>query len=424
MANAAAPAAAPSGPTVMRTVPATPMPPGASESETRSAFRSLLDTDPSTPNTLPKKPPAARQAPAARSNAPHTGGENADDLSDDDLGELPGAQGNQRQRQAPAEDGHEDADDRQQQRDDDAPPDDQEPDPDAGDPDFNPDGPDPEADDETFLNRRVKVTINGEEKVVPIKELQAGYQRHEDYSRKTNEVAQTRQQLQGGLEAIAHQQSALDQLLLHLANEVSSAMPQRPSSEQWDLLARDHPNDYQRLKAAWDRHDQRQGEIQNLRVANMQKANEQNALRMQHFTVAEAQRLFKIAPHFAGESGKQIKTALVKYAQNIGIPPEELAQVNKAEHLVVLWKAMRYDEAVERAAGRRAGTRVTRETPRAAPVTRERPEPQTPAKPRSAAPGSAGSSTRKVPTKLQAAQTRLRRTGDVRDAAAAIAELL
>lgn len=47
-----------------------------------------------------------------------------------------------------------------------------------------------------FYDRIVKVKIDGEEVEVPVSELTQGYSRHADYTRKTQEIAEERQQLQ------------------------------------------------------------------------------------------------------------------------------------------------------------------------------------------------------------------------------------
>jgi hypothetical protein len=427
-ANTATPAASAaqssgSATPVIRSAPEQRIPPGVSARETQADFRSLLDADPGTPNTRPPK---------RREQRPATGGETADDITAEDLGELEGARGKpERRDRQPAQGDPEDVeDDRTEQRDDDAPNDpDADHDPDAGDPDEveydeNGDPIDHEAEDEALLQRRIKIKADGKDEHVTVAELKAGYQRHADYSRKTEEVARVRETHVAGLSALAEQQSALDGLLLHVAQTMEQNAPRRPTSEEWDRLSVEAPLDFARLRAHWENYDRKMQEVVGLQQANRAAMQRQGAERFSHVVAGEAQRLFKIAPRFAGESGKALKGRLVAYAQANGITPQELASVVKAEGMIVLEKAMLYDEAVQRSKTRKAGTRVTRQ-PQQPPRTEAKPVREAPReRPRSAPPGAANTSERRQPSKLAQAKNRLRQSGSMEDASAAIAELL
>ena len=407
--GAAAPAAPTNSGQPVRTGPVeSPIPRGKSERENVADFFDILGADPSTPNTRPKKknpPVQARNTPHEEIEdrafeSPARAGDNSD-LEEDDGGQ-----------------GLEEEQEPTRQRDDDAPPDDSQEIDDGAEPgDPNTD----ENDDEQLLNRRVKVKADGKEFDVTIAELKNGYQRHQDYSRKTAEVATQRQALEQHTTEVLLQRQALDGLLLNAAQFVAQQMPQRPTPEQWDRLSRENPLEFTRLDAAWRRHDQQQAEIAQWRHANALEARTYVETQTRAGLDKEAQRLFQKFPDWKDPAkGAAVKQQLQTYAKTkYGM---DTLAITNADHLEILFKAMRYDAAMERAQHRQAGARVTRQpanTPRAeAPQQRAAP-------PRPATPGAEGESRGKPkPDKLAQAKARQQRTHRDEDSVAAFDALL
>lgn len=83
------------------------------------------------------------------------------------------------------------------------------------------------------------VTIDGKEESVSLDELRAGYQRQADYTRKTQEVAQARKQLETAAEAMKERLAAM-------------AVPQEQEPDWVELAQTMQPQEYLAARAKWD----------------------------------------------------------------------------------------------------------------------------------------------------------------------------
>ncbi|MBI1275374.1 hypothetical protein GC177_05315 [bacterium] len=171
----------------------------------------------------------------------------------------------------------------------------------------------------------VRVKLDGEEQAVPVNELAKGYMRQADYTKKTQELADSRKSLQqerdeiGQLRAREQERlAALDALLGDDGNGLLEAMGF--SSDQ---------------RAAWQTHRHQ------LHQESAAKKLDGLKERLQQ----EARTLKEKMPELADAGARQ---ALAGYLKTQGYSGEELSNLIDHRALMVADKARRYDELMAR----------------------------------------------------------------------------
>lgn len=215
----------------------------------------------------------------------------------------------------------------------------------------------------------MKAKVDGEEMEVTLEEAVAGYQRHADYTRKTEEVARTREEAESMREQYA---GALEMVMTTLGNALSP--------------------------------EEQQAVVQQYAGIRQQLAQEVQAHRAQAIpqeTAALEEALGWDDPEESQEGRRQIR----EYCRELGFEDDQINQV--ADHRVFLLaeKARRYDEIQARSEEAQKAARANRR------------------KGRNLKPGVTGSQKLRRP-EPSAARERLRRTGRVDDAAAVLDSIL
>lgn len=190
----------------------------------------------------------------------------------------------------------------------------------------------------------VTVKIDGKEEQLPLDEVIKGYQRQQDYTRKTMELAEERKEFQSEAEAISEERQQYAQLLQALSQQLESQMQQEPD---WDELYQQNPAAYVREKARWDdmkeRRQAAQAEMQ--RVSQMQE--QQNRQRLMQQLQSERERMLEAVPDWKDEKKfDAARKAVRDYGKALGFSDEELSQVFDHRAVLALWKASQYDALV------------------------------------------------------------------------------
>lgn len=261
---------------------------------------------------------------------------------------------------------------------------------------------------EPQLPTTLKVKVNGEEVEVTLDELQKGYSRQSDYSRKTQQLAEERKAFLSEAEAIRQERAQYATLLTALQQQLQ-ATTQLDQQPDWDRLYDEDPIQATKLERQWRKaQEDRQAKLSAIQAEQQrvgQALDQQTAEQMKAILINEAQRLPEIIPEWkdekvATEGKKQLRNWLVDQ----GLNEVEINSLHKAEHVSILRKAMLYD----------LGQRKAQASVKPQPVATR------PVKPGSAAvaPGS------KSVTDVTRAKQRLAKTGTVNDAASVLAAML
>jgi len=243
------------------------------------------------------------------------------------------------------------------------------------------------------------VKIDGKEVDVTLDELQKGYSRTQDYTRKTQQIAEVRKQAEGELSAVRAEREQYAQLLSALEAQVQQVA--QPNID-WDRLYQEDPIEWVRQREVMRDNQDRAAAIQSEKQRLTQLSQQEQAQFMQQKLQQEQESLLAAIPDWRDAKKAQAEKALlVEFGQKIGFTPDELKSVVDHRAVLMLRKAALYDQMMSKRGNIK-------------PVTNNGPRP--------AKPGAAGRISNT--TEAVRAKQRLAKTGRIDDAADAIYKLL
>jgi hypothetical protein len=243
------------------------------------------------------------------------------------------------------------------------------------------------------------VKVDGKEVEVTLDELQKGYSRTQDYTRKTQQIAEVRKQTEAELQEVRAEREQYAQLLGALQAQVQqAAQPQ----VDWDRLYQEDPIEWVRQREMVRENQEKAAAIQSEQQRLAQLSQQEQAQQRQALFQQEQEALIAAIPEWKDSKKAQAEKAmLVQFGQKVGFTPDELKNVIDHRAVVMLRKAALYDQMMSKRG-------------QIKPVTNNGPRP--------AKPGAAGRVSSN--TEAMRAQQRLAKTGRVDDAADAIYKLL
>ena len=243
------------------------------------------------------------------------------------------------------------------------------------------------------------VKVDGKNVEVTLEELQKGYSREADYTRKTQQVSEERRAFQAEAELVRTERQQYSQLLGSLQAQLQqNAAPQLDMDRlyhedpiEW-VKQKELARDAEKVHAAINSEQQRLSHIQ---------AQEQYQS-MQAHLAQQQDAMLKAIPEWANpDKAKAEKTLLIEWGQKLGFSSDELKNIFDHRAVVALRKAALYDQMMTKRGNIR-------------PAVNNGPKP--------AKPGAAGRMDNT--TDSRRSQQRLAKTGRVNDAASAIEHLL
>jgi len=243
------------------------------------------------------------------------------------------------------------------------------------------------------------VKVDGKEVEVTLDELQKGYSRTQDYTRKTQQIAEVRKQTEVELQAVRAEREQYAQLLSALESQVQQVA--QPNID-WDRLYQEDPIEWVRQREVMRDNQDKAAAIQSEQQRLNQLSQQEQAQFMQQRLQHEQEALLAAIPDWKDAKKAQAEKALlVEFGQKIGFTPDELKSVVDHRAVLMLRKAALYDQMMSKRGNIK-------------PVTNNGPRP--------AKPGAAGRVSNT--TEAVRAQQRVAKTGRVDDAANAIFQLL
>ena len=243
------------------------------------------------------------------------------------------------------------------------------------------------------------VKVDGKEVEVTLDELQKGYSRTQDYTRKTQQIAEVRKQTEVELQAVRAEREQYAQLLSALESQVQQVA--QPNID-WDRLYQEDPIEWVRQREVMRDNQEKAAAIQSEKQRLSQLSQQEQAQQMQQRLQHEQEALLAAIPDWKDAKKAQAEKALlVEFGQKIGFTPDELKNVVDHRAVLMLRKAALYDQMMSKRGNIK-------------PVVNNGPRP--------AKPGAAGRVSNT--TEAVRAQQRVAKTGRVDDAANAIFQLL
>ena len=205
--------------------------------------------------------------------------------------------------------------------------------------------PDVEEEEELY-----KVKVDGSEQEVTLDELLSGYSRQSDYTKKTQQIAQARQQMsqlqqQWQQEMIAAQ-TERQQYIDALGQVVNQSMTglEEYANIDWATLKEDDPISYVTRRDEFRDAQERVRAMQEQQAyaVQQQEAEMQNAI--QYRAREEMGMMVEKVPEWKDkETRQEITKTLREYATGQGFSPEEISSLIDHRSLIVLMKAQKYD---------------------------------------------------------------------------------
>ena len=242
------------------------------------------------------------------------------------------------------------------------------------------------------------VKVDGKEIEVTLDELQKGYSRTQDYTRKTQQIAETRKAVEAEAAAIRAEREQYAQLLGALKQQLESA----EAPPDLDRLYNEDPIEWVRQRELLRDKQEKLAAIQSEQARLSQLTEQQRAKEFQAHLATQQEALIQAVPEWKDPKKAQAEKALlVEFGKKIGFSDEELKNVYDHRAVIALRKAALYDQMMSKRG-------------QIKPVVNNGPRP--------AKPSAAGRVSQT--TEATRAKQRLAKTGRVNDAVSAIELLL
>jgi hypothetical protein len=242
------------------------------------------------------------------------------------------------------------------------------------------------------------VKVDGKEVAVTLDELQKGYSRTQDYTRKTQQIAEVRKQVEAETQAVRAERGQYAQLLGALQAQLQASEPQ----VDLDRLYNEDPIEWVRQKEVLRERQEKAYAIQAEQQRLIQLSQQEQQQSMQQHLESQKDALLAALPEWKDpKKAKLEKAMLIESAKSAGFSDEDLKSVYDHRLVLLLRKAALFDQMVSKRQGIK-------------PVVNNGPRP--------AKPGAAG----RVSTTTESvrAKQRLAKTGRIDDAVSAIELLL
>jgi hypothetical protein len=243
------------------------------------------------------------------------------------------------------------------------------------------------------------VKVDGKNVEVTLEELQKGYSREADYTRKTQQVSEERRAFQAEAELVRTERQQYSQLLGSLQAQLQqNAAPKL----DMDRLYSEDPIEWVRQKELARDAEKVHAAIQSERQRLSHIQAQEQYQSMQAHLAQQQDAMLKAIPEWSNpDKAKAEKTLLIEWGQKLGFSSDELKNIFDHRAVVALRKAALYDQMMTKRGNIR-------------PAVNNGPKP--------AKPGAAGRMDNI--TDARRSQQRLAKTGRVNDAASAIEHLL
>ena len=237
------------------------------------------------------------------------------------------------------------------------------------------------------------VKVDGEEREVTLDDLKRSFSGQAYIQKGMQEAAEAKKEAEGVYQALLNERQQLSSLL-YQAQSGQIAQPPIPPSRE---LFNNDPIGYMEAKLSYDEalqtYQNQQYQIQQV----TEQQNYQMQIAQQQYLQGEMQRLAQAIPEFSdAKTASKLKEDLVQFGSKLGYSEAELSEVMDHRAILVLQKAMKYDQLVE------GKSKATQKASNARPVVK---------------PGTKKTGRTGAAKQRQNAQARMKKTGSIDDVA-------
>ena len=190
-----------------------------------------------------------------------------------------------------------------------------------------------------------RVKAGGEEKDVTLAELVSGYQKGDDYTKKSQTLAEQRKVVEAEAKAIQEAQHLREQYAQRL-NQVQTILSEGKNSEEdLQLLKENDPIAYAVRVAENTEANKKIQLVQQEQARLAQESNQHRANQQAQFVANQSKMLVEKVKEFSDpKKAEQLKNDIRSFGKSVGFTDNELAQVYDHRHVIILQKAMEYDK--------------------------------------------------------------------------------
>lgn len=174
-------------------------------------------------------------------------------------------------------------------------------------------------------------------------EDEKGRLRQEDYTRKTQALAEERKTFEAEKAEVDQQRQAYSERLEMLEGLIKQSIGQEPD---WDRLYNEDPVEYAAQRARWQQEQEKLQAIQSEKQRTHQENAEKQKKAFQEHLQKEQQRLLEQIPEWSDPAVRaKEQKAIAEYGQTaLGFSAKELAQASDSRAITAIRKAMLYDQ--------------------------------------------------------------------------------
>lgn len=183
-----------------------------------------------------------------------------------------------------------------------------------------------------------RVKLDGTDYEVTLDEALAGYQRQQDYTKKTQAIAEEKSKLQAEQEAAQQDRLRYQQQLEQLVQQQQAQQPVEPD---WDQLYEQDPLEWMKQKEEFRSRKERNLELQQQHFQMQQQQQQEQQQQMQQHLAQQHQTLVDAIPEWKDPKVMQQEKAQIRdYAMTIGYSEQEISQVYDARAVQALRHGM------------------------------------------------------------------------------------
>jgi len=194
------------------------------------------------------------------------------------------------------------------------------------------------------------VKVDGADTDVTLDELLAGYSRHSDYTKKTQQLSEERKHIEEMAQAFSQElhntQAVREQYVNQMGQYIQNGLHglQRWAGVDWARMKEEDPIEYVTKRDEFREEQSRIGAMQK-QQEHAAKLQQHEAAKLHRAQLAEeGERLADTVPEWADEKKRpEIAGQIREYAQSVGFSAEEVDAVIDHRAINVLLKAARYD---------------------------------------------------------------------------------
>lgn len=250
-----------------------------------------------------------------------------------------------------------------------------------------------------LMNTEFEVMVDGEPKTVKLKEALDGYIRTETFHQRLNQLAEVKTAITTEAQAVVADRETVQKKLKEAEDILAEIMPPEPD---WDAEFAKDGVKANALRKQYDAFKSKVAEIRTKRETTEREASEASLRRTTEFAKAEYPKFVRSAGWKSQEDQIRDTKSMRKTALSVGFSEDEIAAVYDSRVLQVLLKASKYDrmmasrpKAVKKDGKQQVSLGAGRTT-----------------------------QSRTAPRGIQAAQSRLSKTGSIDDATDVFSQIL